>query len=442
MKLTINFNLRDYKPVSKPQSIRAVIRIPVGGNKYEKLVYTTPYKVAPKNFNDETQRIKNVTDEGYRRDAVNHYLDTLYNDAQIYFAQTMTNKQGFTLANLKSYLDERNNPKESDLKKYLIAYIESFISNAPQRKNETGVLISYRTIQKYNTTLKHLKEFQESMYKRDLEFKDIDISFYDRFTSYLTTKGMKPNSIGRYVATLKVFLNQATLEGLEVRQDYKHKTFRATKEKVESVYLNEDELLRLYEFDLSDNKRLEKVRDLFVLAAWTGGVRYSDYEKISKNNIIRDSIGNYDLYIIQQKTKEKIVIPLTDRAMKILEKYNGNPTMISSQKLNDYIKEVCQLVGINDKIMITETKGGVKSSKIFEKWQLVASHTARRSFATNSILKGMDYETVANITGHKNMTTFKNYVKTTAKEKADIFRASEKRANERQAEERRKLKIA
>jgi site-specific recombinase XerD len=437
MKLTINFNLRDYLPISKPQSIRALIRVPIGGNKYEKLVYTTPYKVAPKYFNKETQRLKNVVDEGYRRDTVNQYLDTLYNDAQTFFAQTMSNKQGFTLAKLKTYLDERNNPKDTDFNKYLIAYIEGFINSAPQRKNETGVLISFRTVQKYHTTLKHLIEFQESMYKRDIEFRDIDLSFYDRFTNFLIKKEMKPNTIGRYVATLKVFLNQATLEGLEVRQDFKHKTFRATKEKVESVYLNDDELLSLYEYDLTDNKRLEKVRDLFVLAAWTGGVRYSDYEKITHKNIIKDSKGNYDLYIIQQKTKEKVVIPLNDRALTILEKYKGYPPMISAQNLNDYIKEVCKMVGINDKIMMTETKGGVKSSKIVEKWALVATHTARRSFATNSILKGMDYETVANITGHKNMTTFKNYVKTTAKEKADIFRASE-----RQADERKKLKVA
>jgi site-specific recombinase XerD len=441
MKLTINFNLRDYTPISKPQSIRALIRIPIGGNKYEKLVYTTPYKVAPKYFNKETQRIKAVADESYRRDTVNQYLDTLYNDAQSFYAQTMSNKQGFTLANLKTFLDDRNKPKESDFKKYLIPYIEGFIKDAPNRKNETGSIISFRTIQKYDTTFKHLQEFEKAMFKRDIEFKDIDISFHDRFTQYLTEKNMKPNTIGRYVATLKVFLNQATLEGLEVRQDFKHKTFKAIKEDVESIYLNEDELLSLYDFDFSDNKRLEKVRDLFVLAAWTGGVRYSDYEKITNENIIKDAKGNHDLYIIQQKTKEKVVIPLNDRALTILEKYNGFPPKITPQKLRDYIKEVCEKVGLNDKIMITETKGGVKSSKIVEKWTLVATHTARRSFATNSVLKGMDYETVANITGHKNMTSFKKYVKTTAKEKADIFRASEKRANEQRIREN-KLKIA
>ena len=105
----------------------------------------------------------------------------------------------------------------------------------------------------------------------------------------------------------------------------------------------------------------------------------------------------------------------------ILNKYQGYLPGLSNQKLNSYIKEVCQLAGISDPVEINKTVGNERLRKVLEKWDLVTSHTARRSFCTNAYLSGIPTHAIRMITGHKTEKSFLKYIKVTDQENAVIM---------------------
>ena len=175
---------------------------------------------------------------------------------------------------------------------------------------------------------------------------------------------------------------------------------------------------QLYNFDFSDNKRLERVRDLFLVGAWTG-LRFSDFTRITKEHIK----GNF-IEIEQQKTGKRVLIPLHPVVSEIWQRYGEKlPPNITNQKLNDYIKEVCKIVGLTDYEHKTITKGGVKTSTRYEKWELVSSHTARRSFATNLFLSGFPTLSIMQVMGHRTEKAFMRYIKVTPEQHAVLLQA-------------------
>ena len=106
----------------------------------------------------------------------------------------------------------------------------------------------------------------------------------------------------------------------------------------------------------------------------------------------------------------------------MLRKYDGAlPRSISNQKMNDYLKEVCQLAGIDSKESKAQTKGGKRITKTFEKWQMVSTHTARRSFATNMYLLGIPALTIMQITGHRTEKAFMRYIKLDREQHAKVM---------------------
>ena len=111
------------------------------------------------------------------------------------------------------------------------------------------------------------------------------------------------------------------------------------------------------------------------------------------------------------KTNKNVVIPLRQYVIDIINRYDGFPEAISPQKFNDYIKEVCQTSEMNDQVLVRKH---IKSKVIPEykpKWELVTSHTGRRSFATNAYLNGIPSIKIMKITGHKKESTFMKYIR-------------------------------
>ncbi|MEJ7685057.1 MAG: site-specific integrase [Segetibacter sp.] len=162
----------------------------------------------------------------------------------------------------------------------------------------------------------------------------------------------------------------------------------------------------LYNYDFSNDKRLEKVRDLFVFGCYVG-LRFTDYSTIKEENIV--NVDN-DLFIkvITQKTKELVIIPCNTIVLDIFRKYRENnnklPKSLSNQKFNDYIKEACRIAGLT-------TKGRLLEEPEKEIWECVSSHTARRSFATNYYLEGFPTIDLMKITGHKTEKAFLTYIR-------------------------------
>ena len=204
---------------------------------------------------------------------------------------------------------------------------------------------------------------------------------------------------------MKVFMGKAVDLEYTDNMKFRHKKFAFNEEETDSVHLTEDELAQLYALKIT-NQKLEEVRDLFIFGSWVG-LRFSDFSNIKPENIIQID-GDYFIKMITQKTKELVIIPCNPVVMEIFNKYadrpNKLPKTLSSQKFNNYIKDVCKLAEFNE-------KGRVSTKPKDMLADLVSSHTARKFFATNYYLQGFPTIDLMKITGHKTARSFLKYIR-------------------------------
>jgi len=300
----------------------------------------------------------------------------------------------------------------------LTEFIQSFIGGAVNRKT-----VCYKQQREYATTFHYFKEFCKSK-NREYNFKDIDLDFYDEFKAYLesvsTSKKAKRlmamNTVGKKIQTLKIFLNDASYRNYEVNPVFKSKKFAAVNEESDAIYLNESELTTLYNLDLSETPWKDRLRDLFLVGCWTG-LRFGDYYQVTPENM-----ANNKLTIRQGKTEGVVVIPLHPVVRAILEKYQYKlPRVITNQKFNTALKEIAKQAKFNTEEHKSITRGGIKVSKKYKKWEMVSTHTARRSFATNLYKSGFPSISIMKITGHKTEAAFLKYIKVTPDEHARML---------------------
>lgn len=301
-------------------------------------------------------------------------------------------------------------------KVYFIDWIEKFIEQAPKRLFK-GKLLSPKTILQYSTTLNKLKAF-ENCYKYKIRFENIDLKFHRDFIDYCRTKEkLGNNSIGGHIKNVKMWCKNIELEGLPISIQYKHSNFSTIQSETKDIYLTENEIDKIFSYNFNDNSRLSNTRDLFIIGLRTG-LRISDFMRLGVLNINEEKIR-----IETVKTKQKVIIAMHQQVKEIIELRSGNlPDPISDQKFNNYIKEICKLVGITQVVegakINPETKRKVTGN--FEKWELVTSHICRRSFATNLYGK-LPNKVIMAITGHTTETQFLKYIKTTNEEFAEIL---------------------
>ncbi len=227
------------------------------------------------------------------------------------------------------------------------------------------------------------------------------MDFYEDFLNYLmNVKELAKNTIGTIFKNIKVFMNYANDKGYTTNQGHRHRKFKSIEETSETIYLTESELETLYNLNLSDKPKLDRVRDLFIIGCYTG-LRFSDLSQITPDKFTNNGTR---LKIKTIKTGETVIIPLHRTIRAILQKYDNKlPRVISNQKFNEYLKDIgkTEEAKLTETVLINQTKGGLRYESKFEKWQLVTVHTARRSFATNMYLAGVPSISIMKITGHK-----------------------------------------
>ena len=286
----------------------------------------------------------------------------------------------------------------------LVPFVRHLIQTATVKKTTVGV---------YEVTCKNLEEFQKKQ-NTVITFQMIDMDFYNDFIGFLKAKNYAPNTIGCRIKTLKKFLNDASERGIPVRDDYKKKGFVKPSEESIAVYLNETELMQMYRLDLSANPKLAVVRDLFLIGCYTG-LRFSDLSKLTPENIGADNT----ISVKTVKTGADVVIPVHPIVRAILEKNDNKlPPTPDNQLFNTRIGDVAALAGINEVVCREQTKGSERIKKSFAKHELVSSHTARRSFATNAYLRDVPALSIMKITGHKTEQSFMKYIKMSQKDNA------------------------
>lgn len=304
--------------------------------------------------------------------------------------------------------------KKIDIQQYIEKYIQDCKKGT--RLTPTGTKYQNSTLKAFNVLIFHLKEYMKARHRK-LDFKDITIDFYDDFVLYFHENDYAMNSIGNQIKNLKVIMKASLEDGVHNNTEFQRKKFRKISEESDSIYLNEEELETIYNLDLSGNKKLEKVRDLFIIGARTA-LRFSDLIKLKDINFIQNNKGFF-LKIHTKKTMEEVIVPLKREVVEIFNKCEGKlPRSISNQKMNDYLKDIGQLAKLETKITKVGTKGGLRFEKTFEKWQLITTHTARRSAATNLFLAGFEPISIMKITGHRTERSFLKYIRMSKEDNA------------------------
>ena len=400
---------------SKKQGELATIYLRLKQGRQIDLTVKAGIQIRPEHFNNKTGKIRHKADfkdksvmDKRLRDLKNHVQDEL-------IKLTFPPDKTWLVNTIETFHNPLSAKGEEPVT--LFTFIRDFIDKAPTRITpKTGNPVCYKQIREYERTFHYLKGYAE---KKDttVDFKDITLDFYHSFMEYMQELKLAKNTIGKKIQTLKIFLNAATDQGINTNNQYKSHRFTAVSEETESIYLDETELQILYELDLSENPRLDRVRDLFMIGCWTG-LRYSDWDKVKPQNI-EDGF----LELKQSKTGGAVVIPVHPTVSEIIEKYKGElPKVLSNQKFNDYLKEVARKAKLREKVHKSITRGGVKVSTTHVKADLVTTHTGRRSFATNLYKAGLPTLTIMQITGHRTEQAFLKYIRVTPREHAEKLR--------------------
>jgi len=361
-------------------------------------------------FNTKTEQVSDTADDVEVNQLINAFkieiqraVRTLQNDHNLSRASI---KQ--EIERIKSELTDPEHIVEQEI--YLIPYGKKHIARSSATKKKS-------TIVQYQNCLNHLTEYEKQKNKR-ITFDGVDHQFYDSLLDFCHSHlNFSANSVGKLIKNIKLLMGLAMEEGLHTNMFYKSRSFKKPQETADTIYLSMDELQKISNTVLP--KYLENVRDLFLLGCYTG-LRFSDYNKLTKDRFIKDDTM---LKVRTEKTDETVIIPLHPEAKRIIEKHHlkGGLHLITNQNFNKFIKDVCRLAGISETTIITRTVGGKKIRISKPKHDLVASHTARRSFATNAYLAGVPTLAIMSITGHKTELSFLKYVKVTKEEQAKLI---------------------
>jgi integrase len=268
----------------------------------------------------------------------------------------------------------------------------------------------------YQNTMNHVLRFCEINKLDSPLTNEVGIEFCEDFVFYLKSdcRHMQ-NTVKGHIERLHAILQKAALHGYPVNNTFREVTIQ--EEEIGAVYLSMTEITRIYYFENLTRSQKE-IRDLFVIGCLTG-LRYSDYSHLTQNNFIEN---NSQIRIKTRKTGAVVQLPSHKFVREILEKYAYRiPKPRGIQYFNLAIKQICKMVGLVDTIPYERTIGTEIVRKTFEKWEMISSHTARRSFATNMFLMGVPPYRIMLITGHRSEKSFFKYVRITREENALVL---------------------
>lgn len=298
------------------------------------------------------------------------------------------------------------------------------------------VVSGENTAKQYRTAIKHLLAY-ESETHCTLQFADINLRFYERFRDFMLGKGYSLNFLGTVVKSIKVAYRDARdVDGLHDLHETEKRGFSSANVAAKTIYLSLAELQRIADLEITPQsfvaaypnsannagvnierkiKALEVVRNKFLLGAYTA-LRVSDF------NYLRDvHIDGGYFRVTTQKTGAHVVIPIHPVIRRIIDSGFDISTPITDQKINEHIKEVARMAGITQLVEGTKYIQHRAVVGFFPKCDLITTHTARRSAATNMYKAGIPSISIMRITGHTTEKSFMKYIKITAEENAELM---------------------
>ena len=295
------------------------------------------------------------------------------------------------------------------------------------------------TLKKHMTFRKHIETFAPKTC-----FSEWDADKLSEFVAYEgETLGMKDVSVQKDLKILRWFFRHASEKGINIPNDFIN--FRPKFKIIDNevVFLTWEELLRLYNFDVpkdgteiqlkdvygktyrkvvQNRSSLIKTRDLFCFCAFTG-LRYSDMAALKRTDLTEDTIN-----VITEKTDCSLKVPFNAYSRTIIEKYEdenypGNLALpvISNQKMNEYLKDLCEICGFNSPIKYSYYKNNVRYDEVYPKWAVLGTHGGRRTFICAALEMGIPTTVIRKITGHANEIAMRPYIAITDKTKMDAM---------------------
>lgn len=289
--------------------------------------------------------------------------------------------------------------------------IDAIIADREEGRELTkkGKRYSWHTIKGYKHTRDNLFRFDPHM-----TFESVTLQTYSDLIAYYNTEHDHAlNSLGKMVKNWKVFMKAAKKRGVHENLIYLDEDFVTPEEDTDLVALDEIELERIYNHNFP-NKMLDRARDWFIIGAYTG-LRIGDIQLLNEKNLIGETITVYN-----SKTDIKVVIPFHPFVRTILKKHKGLPPKVLDKDMNIRIKKVCELAGINEHVLYSLIKGGIRKDFHLKKFELVSNHTMRRCSITNMLEAGIPDNQVMQVHGIKKHSTLMKYKKTKAEKNAEI----------------------
>lgn len=303
-------------------------------------------------------------------------------------------------------------------------YIEKnkAISNGTNGKN-----LAPKTIDGYNTMINYWSKFLNYFHYNDFRISEINLDVFEKFIQYQEEVCiLNQSTIETNANKFKAVLSNAKAKRKSVSYDYSIGLFKYSSSQANMIYLNDDEIQRILELKLENESiYLETSRDWFIIQLFTG-LRISDLFKLNENYFKH---GNIE--IKTKKTGALCVIPTFKPTQAILTKNKGKlPKKLAEQTYNKHIKRICELAHIDELIegslaQVIEHDGNKLTRKVkgkYPKYKLVASHTCRRSLFTNLAKQDIPLVNIAGLSGHSNIRTLENYIRTNQFEKAQAVK--------------------
>ncbi len=367
--------------VNKNGKVTIMAKITING---ERVQFSTKILIDPANWDSPAGRAKNRSEEGKN---VNRLLDGMrktIND--LHFKQI--EDYGFAspekIKNVILGIDKEN--------KTLMQFIRSHNEMYEQK---VGYTTSQITSRRYKQLETRIPEFLKAIYHvSDLSIREVNPIFLEKLYLYLRKEcGVQNNYAMKFMQRFQRVFNFARNSGLNLPNPFECFNVRFEKEKRTAITQEEVDLLWNKEFVSS---RLEQVRDVFIFSCYTG-LSFADVAALTQANLQTGIDGNLWIMTSRQKTGVPSNIRLLDIPKQILEKYEGKQKdgkllpLATNQKVNEYLKEIASLCGIEKKLTY---------------------HVSRHTFATTITLNnGVPLESVSKLLGHRSIKTTEIYAK-------------------------------
>ena len=405
IKRNIIFSLEGRKCNGVPMVENVPIRMRVTYARH-RVEFTTGYRIDASKWDAVRQRVRNGCSNKLKQTAteINSDLNAYFSDIQSVFKEFEVQEAIPTPEQLKEAFNVRIGNSSAVVPKgtFQSAYVE-FLKECGGQNNW-----SESTYKNFGVMKSHLISFDDN-----LALNDLDDDRLNEYINYLReSKGLRNSSIAKQLQLFKWFLRWAFKKGYTQNSSFElfRPKFKTTQRRV--IFLTWAELTKLRDYEIPATKQyLERVRDVFLFTCFSG-LRYSDAYNLKCSDIKGDRIE-----ITTVKTADSLTIELNDHSRAILEKYKdvhfeGGKVLpvISNQKMNDYLKELCELAEINEQISETYFRGNERIDEVTPKYELIGTHAGRRTFICNALSLGIPAQVVMKWTGHSDYKAMKPYV--------------------------------